>query len=82
MGEICSHNPLITVAPLLPQGERHISGAAAEIENASVRPSQCCREDPRGATPPNAVHIERKNVVQKIVARSDRGEHLANSSRG
>ncbi len=37
---------------------------------------------PSGAPPPHAVHVERKHVVQQIVAGRDGSEHLAHRARG
>ena len=35
-----------------------------------------------GSPPPIAIHIQRKNVIEQIVARRDAGKHLANGVGG
>ena len=41
-----------------------------------------CAKCARRAAPPHAVDVERQHVVEQVVARSDRGKHLAHRARG
>jgi hypothetical protein len=58
------------------QRERHVSGAATKIKHASFGTPQNGIEGPRRAPPPQAVNVERENMIQQIVARRNRSEHL------
>jgi len=59
-----------------------IAGAAAEIEDARVRAAEDFDETLRGAATPDAVHRERQKMIQKVVARDDAGEHIADARGG
>jgi hypothetical protein len=59
------------------QGESHVAGAAAKIENPHIGTRDDVAEDTSGTTPPEAVHVTGEHVVQKIVARCDGSEHVA-----
>src|SRR4029077_10618061 len=43
------------------ESESHVSGAATEIEHASIRTPQNCIELTRSAPPPQPVNVERKH---------------------
>src|ERR1700691_1610970 len=81
MREVGAPKLRIAIPCLCAQGEVHVPGAAAEIQNAGVRPVKNLRERARGAAPPQAVDVERQKVVEQIVAGSDRGKHLADGAR-
>src|SRR5258708_4924006 len=63
--------------------ERHhqIASAAAKIEHAGSGALEEGREPPHDAGAPVAVYIERKQMVEQVVARSDAAEHAANPTR-
>src|SRR5271156_282869 len=56
--------------------ERQIPGAAAQIQNASVGAAQHSLKLACGALAPHAIERQRKQVVQKIVARRNSAEHF------
>ena len=63
------------------QRECHVAGAAAQIEHLRVGTPQHFGEHARGAVPPHPIDVHREHVIQQIVARRDRGEHLAHRIR-
>jgi hypothetical protein len=77
MREIGPDNPGVRIPRFTAQGESHVAGAAAKIENPDIRTRDDVLEDASGTTPPEAVHVTGKHVVQKIVARRDGSEHVA-----
>jgi len=77
MRKICSDNPGMRIPRLTAQGESHVPGAAAKIENPDVGTREDVAEAASGTTPPEPVHVTGKHVVQKIVARRDGSEHVA-----
>src|SRR5579863_10546682 len=75
--KIRAYDSRTTLPCLTAKRESHVAGTAAYIENAIIRPRQYPLELSRGAAPPHAVDVERQNVIQKVVARSNRGKHVA-----
>jgi hypothetical protein len=59
------------------QRKCHVAGTATEIQDTGIRALQDRVKFASGAPPPEAVDVEGENVVEKIVARRDRGKHLA-----
>src|SRR5260370_30808388 len=82
VGEVGPPELWVALACLLAQGEGHVSGAAAKIENAGIGLGEGLRESAGGATPPQAVDVEGEHMVEQVVARSDRGKHLADGAGG
>jgi hypothetical protein len=64
------------------QGERHVSGAAAKIEHASVGTLQNGVEFTRRAPPPQPIDVERENVIEQVVTRRNRSKHFPDGARG
>ena len=64
------------------QSEGHVAGAAAEIESAGAGALQDVAESAGGAAPPQAVNVEREQVVEQVVAGRDGGEHVAHGGGG
>src|SRR5271156_5329567 len=56
--------------------ERQIPGAAAQIQNASVRAAQYSLKLACGALAPHTIERQRKQVIQEIVARRNSAEHF------
>ena len=56
--------------------QRKISRAAADVEDCRVGIGQGRAERGSGATPPHAIDVRREHVVEKVVARRYRVEHL------
>src|ERR1700681_447651 len=81
MRKIRTENLRSSGASAPPQSESHVSGAATKIQHASIGTLQNGIELARGAPPPQPVNVERKNVIQQVVARRNRGEHLADGRR-
>ena len=52
VGKVCTNEPRARVARLLFQGEGHVPGAAAQVENAGIASSQNVMEGARRPTPP------------------------------
>ena len=59
------------------EGESEIAGAAAEIEDERVGALQDETEESCGAGAPEAVEIDRKDVVERVVGGRDAGKHFA-----
>src|SRR5271154_6183854 len=59
------------------QRQRHVSGAAAEVENHSVGAREDFAKTTRGAPPPPAVDVQRKDVIEQVVTRRNAVEHFA-----
>jgi hypothetical protein len=66
----------------LSQGKRHVARAAAKIENSGIGTQQDVPKSPSGPAPPEAIHVARQHVIQKIVAWRDGGEHVPNGAGG
>jgi len=64
------------------EGESKIAGAAAEVENEGVFASEDGAEEFGGAGAPDAVEIDGKDVVERVVSGRDAGEHCADFLRG
>ncbi len=64
------------------QRESHVSRTATKIQHACLGTLQNGLELPCRAPPPQAVNVERKNMIQQVVARRNRGEHFSDSTRG
>jgi hypothetical protein len=77
MREIGPDNPGVRIPRLAAQGESHVPGTAAKIENPHIGTRDDVAEDTSGTTPPEAVHVKGEHVVQKIVARRYGSEHVA-----
>src|ERR1700719_3317492 len=82
MGEVGSPNFWIALASLFAEGKGHVAGAAAEIKDAAIGLGKDLREGAGGAAPPQAIDIERENVIEQIVAGSDGGEHVPDGASG
>src|ERR1700686_5221072 len=81
MGKIRSQNLRRCRTRSSAQSERHIASAAAKIKHASRGTFENCIKLAGSAPPPQTVDVTRENVIQKIVARRNRSEHLADSLR-
>ena len=64
------------------KGESEIAGAAAEVEDESVRAREDGAEKFGSAGAPEAVEIDGKNVVERVVGGRDAREHFADFLRG
>src|ERR1035437_136532 len=64
------------------QRKCHVPGPAAEVEHLRTRTVQHLAEGAGSAVPPDPVDIHREHVVQQIVARRDRREHIAHRCGG
>jgi hypothetical protein len=73
VNEVAAHNRALADACQL---QSQVGGAAAKVEGARAGRRQSRGERPRGAAPPDAVAVEREQVVEEVVARGDAGEHL------
>lgn len=78
MRKICAENPRLGLR-LPKQCKSHITGAATQVKNLRVRTIQYPGEALGGASPPQAINIERQYVVEQVVTRSYGREHLADS---
>src|SRR5215475_787335 len=58
------------------QSRRHVAGTAAEIEDLSIWLAQDMDECSRSAPPPDAIHIQREQMIRKVVSRRNFIEHL------
>src|SRR3569833_1968568 len=56
--------------------QRKISRAAADVEDCSVGIGEGRAEHKCNATPPHAIDVRREHVIEKVVARRYRVEHL------
>jgi hypothetical protein len=79
--KICADNRSTIVAKVLVQSECHIAGSATEIQHSSIFPLQDVPEPPCRPPPPQAVYIHRQHMIQHVVSRCYRREHLAYSIR-
>ena len=61
---------------MLVEGEGHVAGAAAQVEDDGLGTSKDGTHGAGGASPPEAVDARREQVVEQVVARSDGVEHL------
>src|SRR5664279_5763755 len=59
------------------QRKCHVPGPAAEVEHLRTWTLQHLAEDAGSAVPPDPVDVHREHMVQQIVARRDRREHIA-----
>ena len=64
------------------EGGGHVSGSAAEVEDAGLREGKDGGEDPGGATPPGAVEAGGEEMVEAVVAGGDGLEHALNVGGG
>ena len=74
MSEICAKDAGFC---FMPEGEGKIAGTAAKIENYGISALKDGAEVPCCASAPEAIQFERQEMVQKIVARRNLREHLA-----
>jgi len=81
MGKIGANNLRTVVPCLLAQGESHIPRTAAQIQDSGVGLGKDLGEGARRAAPPQAIDIKRQHVIEQVIARSDRGKHLADRTR-
>jgi hypothetical protein len=58
------------------QRNRKISGAGTQVKDIRVLALQDMSKATGRSTPPEAIDIQRENVVQEIVARGDLIEHF------
>ena len=58
------------------EGEGHVAGAAAEVEDDCLGAGEDGTDGAGGAPPPDTIYPCRQQVVQEVVARSDGVEHL------
>ena len=73
--------PKAAACRTLLEREKHVAGAAAQIEHAGARPS---RAPPRRAPPsraPAPVQIEGQEMIQQVVTAGDAAEHAAHPAR-
>lgn len=63
------------------KSEGHVAGPAAEVEDGGIGTREDMGETACGAPPPESVDVEGKDVIEEIVARRDRAEHVAHSKR-
>jgi len=63
MREIGPDNPGVRIPRLAAQGESHVPGTAAKIENPDIGAREDMAEDASGTTPPEAVDVAGKHVV-------------------
>jgi hypothetical protein len=64
------------------EGDGEVASAAAEIKDDGVFSLEDGAEALGGACAPETVNLERENVVERVIARRDLREHLANFARG
>lgn len=62
--------------------ESEVAGAAAEIEDEGVGSLEDGEEDARRSPAPEAIDLEREEMIEEVVARSDLAEHFADFVRG
>jgi hypothetical protein len=60
------------------ESKSKIPGSAAEIENEGIGTVENGFQSPRSARAPEPIELQRKNMIEQIVARGDLREHLAN----
>src|ERR1035437_2299089 len=59
------------------QRKCHVPGPAAQVEHLRTRTVQHLADDAGGSVPPSPVDVHREHVIEQIVARRDRREHVA-----
>src|ERR1022692_3705991 len=64
------------------QRKGHVAGPAAQVEHLRVRALQHLVEEAGSAVPPYPVDVHREHVVQQVIARRDRREHIAHRCGG
>ena len=77
--------PRICAAPRLARGaSANVMSPVPQQRSSTRAPGRfrMCVELSRRAPPPQAVDVERENVIQQVVARRNRGKHLAHRLRG
>ncbi len=77
MNEICADDAGFSGAR---EGESQIARTTAEIEDQSVRSSEDGPQETGDAGAPEAVELQRQQVVQQVVTRCDLSEHFADSA--
>ena len=80
MGKVYAQYCWLRIPSLAMKSKCHVAGAAAQIQHTGVRPGENVSEGPGGSPPPQAVDIEREEMIEKIVTRRDGAEHLADSA--
>src|SRR5215471_12734762 len=81
VGKIGSDDVSRRLSPGPAQGKCHVPSATAEIKYSrlgtpnDVLKLVCC------TAPPQPVYVQRENVIQQVIARRDRGKHLAHGPR-
>jgi len=78
--DLCPNKTLFTwyFRAVLVEGEGHVAGAAAEVEDDGFGALERFAEGAGGAVPQPAVEAEGEDVVGAVVGRGDGVEHLAN----
>src|SRR3974390_330371 len=64
------------------ESECHVARSAAQVQYSYPRTAEGGIEGPRRAVPPQPVHVHGQDVVQKVVLRRNRAEHIAYCDRG
>src|ERR1035438_8827307 len=64
------------------QRKGHVAGPAAQVEHLRVRALQHLVEEVGSAVPPYPVDVHREHVVQQVIVRCDRREHIAHRCGG
>ena len=64
--------------PGMRESESEIAGSAAEIQDKGIGTVEDEFQSPRCARAPEAIELQRKKMIEQIVARGDLREHFAN----
>ena len=77
VGKIRAYNGGSADACLTIERKRHVAGSAAKVQHGGIAAAHDVAEAARGTPPPVAIDVERKNVIEQVIARRDAGKHLA-----